>query len=285
MAITREANTARSPRAARDVGGRAARTAALCRRARGTCRRRRPLLARRAGALVAAAASIALTVGGVRARDSRTVLLGAAFSTMTALLAIHGIATPGVLVGPNGVIALAGGASLPAGADRARAQRAARDAPAREPRARCSRCRRASPSRSSGSGRSALLVPAPSRACRQARQRPGGRAARASAPPASPCSPARAARTYTLTRRTTDLLVERRLRLARLGARPAAADGLGTWAFYFGHASSCWASCWSRSPPCSTCATAAPRGRSSATSPPPSSSAPRRRSSARACAR
>ena len=52
----------------------------------------------------------------MRARDSRTVLLGAAFSTMTALLAIHAIATPGILVGPNGVIALAGGASLPAGA-------------------------------------------------------------------------------------------------------------------------------------------------------------------------
>ena len=68
------------------------------------------------GATVAAVASIALTIGGVRARDSRTVLLGAAFSTMTALLAIHAIATPGILVGPNGVIALAGGASLPAGA-------------------------------------------------------------------------------------------------------------------------------------------------------------------------
>ena len=62
------------------------------------------------GATVAAVASIALTAGGARARDSRTVLLGAAFSTMTALLAIHAVATPGILVGPNGVIALAGGA-------------------------------------------------------------------------------------------------------------------------------------------------------------------------------
>jgi hypothetical protein len=44
------------------------------------------------------------------------VLLGCAFSTMTALLAVHGLATPGVLVGPNGVVTLAGGASLPAGA-------------------------------------------------------------------------------------------------------------------------------------------------------------------------
>jgi hypothetical protein len=66
--------------------------------------------------LLAAAASVALTAGGVRARDGRTVLLGCAFSTMTALLAVHGLATPGVLFGPNGVVALAGGASLPVGA-------------------------------------------------------------------------------------------------------------------------------------------------------------------------
>ena len=69
-----------------------------------------------AGALVAAVASVWLTIAGARANDGRTVLLGAAFSTMTALLAIHGLATPGLLVGPNGVIALAGAASLPAGA-------------------------------------------------------------------------------------------------------------------------------------------------------------------------
>ena len=43
------------------------------------------------------------------------MLLGAAFSTMTALLMIHGLATPGIIVGQNGVIALAGAASLPAG--------------------------------------------------------------------------------------------------------------------------------------------------------------------------
>jgi HD domain-containing protein len=64
------------------------------------------------GALVSAG----LTLAGVRARDGRAILLGTAFSTITALLAVHGLATPGVLVGPNGVIALAGGLSLPAGA-------------------------------------------------------------------------------------------------------------------------------------------------------------------------
>ena len=67
-------------------------------------------------ALAAAVASIVLSLAGARARDGRTVLLATAFSTMTALLAVHGLATPGVLVGPNGVVAFAGAASLPAGA-------------------------------------------------------------------------------------------------------------------------------------------------------------------------
>ena len=58
-----------------------------------------------------------------RRRDGRTVLLGAAFSTMTALLAVHGLATPGVLAGPNGVVAFAGAASLPAGASCSRSAR------------------------------------------------------------------------------------------------------------------------------------------------------------------
>src|SRR3954471_21863283 len=67
-------------------------------------------------ALVAAVASIGLTAAGVRRRDGQTTLLGIAFSTMTAMLAVHGFATPGVLVGPNGVVAVAGGLSLPVGA-------------------------------------------------------------------------------------------------------------------------------------------------------------------------
>src|SRR4051794_6152679 len=67
------------------------------------------------GAFVAALASAGLTTAGVRSGDGRTVLLGTALWTMTVLLAVHGFATPGVIVGPNGVIAFAGGASLPAG--------------------------------------------------------------------------------------------------------------------------------------------------------------------------
>jgi putative nucleotidyltransferase with HDIG domain len=67
-------------------------------------------------ALVAALASLTLTIVGARRNDGRTVIVGTAFSTMAALLAIHGLATPGVLVGMNGVIAFTGGATLPVGA-------------------------------------------------------------------------------------------------------------------------------------------------------------------------
>jgi HD-GYP domain-containing protein (c-di-GMP phosphodiesterase class II) len=67
-------------------------------------------------AVIAAAAACALTVIGARVRDARSVVLGTAFMAMTALLVVHGLATPGVLVDDNGVIALAGAASLPVGA-------------------------------------------------------------------------------------------------------------------------------------------------------------------------
>ena len=59
-------------------------------------------------ALAAALAAIALTVVGARRRDGRTVLVGTAFSAMAALLALHGLATPGFLVGMNGVVGLHG---------------------------------------------------------------------------------------------------------------------------------------------------------------------------------
>src|SRR6185312_5932927 len=68
------------------------------------------------GASVAALASVALMARGLRSRDGRAVIAGGAFATMTLLLAIHGLATPGVLLGPNGVVALAGGTALPVGA-------------------------------------------------------------------------------------------------------------------------------------------------------------------------
>jgi len=60
------------------------------------------------GAGIAATASIGLLIAGVRANDARSVLAGGAFAAMTLLLALHGLATPGVLFGANGVLALAG---------------------------------------------------------------------------------------------------------------------------------------------------------------------------------
>jgi len=66
-------------------------------------------------AVMASVAALALTVVGVRRQDGRVVLVGAAFTVMAALLAIHGLATPGVVIGANGVIALTGAATLPVG--------------------------------------------------------------------------------------------------------------------------------------------------------------------------
>ena len=67
-------------------------------------------------ALVAAAAALGLTIIGARRADTRTVLVGTAFAVMASLLALHGFATPGIWFGDNGVIALTGAATLPAGA-------------------------------------------------------------------------------------------------------------------------------------------------------------------------
>ena len=69
-----------------------------------------------ASALAALAAAALLTFGGARERDSRAVIAGGAFSTMATLLAVHGLATPGVLVGSNGVVAVSGGVTIPVGA-------------------------------------------------------------------------------------------------------------------------------------------------------------------------
>jgi HD domain len=66
-------------------------------------------------AVMAAVAAVALTIVGVQRRDGRAVLVGTGFSIMAALLGIHGLATPDVLIGYNGVIALTGAATLPVG--------------------------------------------------------------------------------------------------------------------------------------------------------------------------
>lgn len=70
--------------------------------------------------LAAAAASIALSMIGARARDARAVLVGTAFSVMAALLLIHGLATPDVILDEQAhdstpLMAFAGGATLPVG--------------------------------------------------------------------------------------------------------------------------------------------------------------------------
>lgn len=67
-------------------------------------------------ALVAAAAATALLTVGARRGDPRTVIMAGGFTIMSALLAVHGLVTPGVLVGRNGVVALSGAATLPVGA-------------------------------------------------------------------------------------------------------------------------------------------------------------------------
>ena len=64
---------------------------------------------------LAAVAAVALTLAGARRGDGRSVIVGTAFSTMAAMLAVHGLTTPGMLVGDNGVVAFSGAATLPLG--------------------------------------------------------------------------------------------------------------------------------------------------------------------------
>ncbi len=66
-------------------------------------------------ALVATAAAIALTLAGARRGDGRTVLVGTAFTVMAALLALHGLATPGIILPYNGLVGFTGAATLPIG--------------------------------------------------------------------------------------------------------------------------------------------------------------------------
>ena len=64
---------------------------------------------------IAAAATGALMIAGFRRRDTRAVIAGGAFAAMTLMLAIHGLSTPGVIFGSNGVVAVSGGLALPLG--------------------------------------------------------------------------------------------------------------------------------------------------------------------------
>jgi HD-GYP domain-containing protein (c-di-GMP phosphodiesterase class II) len=68
-----------------------------------------------AGGALTAIAAVALSVSAARQRDGRAVLLSLAFSVMATGLLVHAFATPGWLVGMNGLVQLAGALNLPAG--------------------------------------------------------------------------------------------------------------------------------------------------------------------------
>jgi putative nucleotidyltransferase with HDIG domain len=65
--------------------------------------------------LLAGGAAIIMSVVAARHHDGHGVWLGLAFSVVAALLVIHALATPGVLVGPNGLVQVAGVLNLPVG--------------------------------------------------------------------------------------------------------------------------------------------------------------------------
>jgi putative nucleotidyltransferase with HDIG domain len=67
------------------------------------------------GSSIAALSSVALMIAGFRRRETRAVVAGGAFAAMTLILLMHGLATPGVIIGPNGVVKVAGGLALPVG--------------------------------------------------------------------------------------------------------------------------------------------------------------------------
>src|SRR6188768_3143121 len=67
-------------------------------------------------ALVAMAAAVFLMAAGAQQKDARTVVVAGGFALMAALLAVHGLMTPGVLVGMNGLISVTGAAPLSVGA-------------------------------------------------------------------------------------------------------------------------------------------------------------------------
>src|SRR3954454_13342602 len=68
-----------------------------------------------AGGALTAVAAVALSVSAAHQRDGRAVLLSLAFSVMATGLLVLAFATPGWLVGMNGLVQLAGALNLPAG--------------------------------------------------------------------------------------------------------------------------------------------------------------------------
>ncbi len=68
------------------------------------------------GAGSATLAAYAVAAVGVRRGDARTVLVAVAFAAMGAILAVHGLVTPGILVENTNLSPITGGATVPVGA-------------------------------------------------------------------------------------------------------------------------------------------------------------------------
>ncbi len=68
------------------------------------------------GAGFATLAAYAVAAVGVRRGDARTVLVAVAFAAMAAILAVHGLVTPGILVENTNLGPITGGATVPVGA-------------------------------------------------------------------------------------------------------------------------------------------------------------------------
>jgi HD-GYP domain-containing protein (c-di-GMP phosphodiesterase class II) len=66
-------------------------------------------------ALAATVAAVWITVVGARQSDVRTVVVGGGFALMAALLTMHGLVTPNMLIGMNGLGAVTGAVTLPVG--------------------------------------------------------------------------------------------------------------------------------------------------------------------------
>jgi HD superfamily phosphohydrolase YqeK len=66
-------------------------------------------------ALAATIAAVWITVVGAKQNDVRTVVVGGGFALMAALLTMHGLVTPNMLLGYNGMGAVTGAVTLPVG--------------------------------------------------------------------------------------------------------------------------------------------------------------------------
>jgi hypothetical protein len=70
-----------------------------------------------ATALLCAGLAVVLGVAGIRRRDRRSAAIGAGFTVMAAMLAIHGLSTPGFLIGPGyyAAVGVSGALAVPLG--------------------------------------------------------------------------------------------------------------------------------------------------------------------------